>query len=39
MSAWGHDAVRVVATYVIAEQAQPHVAIEPPELSRPELSP
>jgi hypothetical protein len=38
LSAWGHDAVRVVTTYVIAEQAQPHVLIEPPQLSGPELS-
>ena len=38
LSAWGHDAVRVVTTYLIAEQAQPHVVIEPPQLSGPELS-
>jgi hypothetical protein len=28
----------VVTTYLIAEQAQPHVLIEPPQLSGPELS-
>jgi len=38
LSAWGHGAVRVVTTYLIAEQAQPHVLIEPPQLSGPELS-
>lgn len=38
LSAWGHDAVRVITTYLVAEQAQPEVLIEPPELSGPELS-
>jgi hypothetical protein len=46
--AWGHDAVRVVTTYLIAELADPKIEleaqiereaqIEPPELSGPELS-
>jgi len=38
LSAWGHDAVRVVATCLIAEQVQPHVLIEPPQPSGPGLS-
>jgi len=47
-SAWGHDAVRVVTTYLIAElaapeieletQIEPEAEIESPELSGPELS-
>ena len=48
LSAWGHDAVRVVTIYLIAELAAPEIEleaqiereaqIEPPELSGPELS-
>jgi hypothetical protein len=38
LSAWTHDAVQVVTTYLIAEQAQPQLLIEPPQLSGPELS-
>jgi hypothetical protein len=30
LAAWGHDAVRVVTVYLIAEQAQPDMLIEPP---------
>jgi hypothetical protein len=38
LSAWAHDAVRVVSILLIAEQAQPHLEIEPPEISGPEIS-
>ena len=38
LAAWGHDAVRIVTIYLIAEQAQPDMLIEPPELHGPELS-
>lgn len=37
LSAWAHDAVRVVSTYLIAEQVQPHLQIEPPEISGPKI--
>ena len=30
LAAWGHEAVRVVTVYLIAEQAQPDMLIEPP---------
>jgi hypothetical protein len=36
---WTHDAVRVVGTYLIAQQAQPDVEIGPPGLSGPQLGP
>jgi hypothetical protein len=39
LSAWGHDAVRVVTIYLIAEQAEPDALIEPPQLSGPEIEP
>lgn len=48
LTAWGHDAVRVVTIYLIAEQAQPDMLIEPPrleaqiespQLDEPELDP
>lgn len=37
LSAWADDAVRVVSTYLVAEQAQPHLEIQPPEISGPEI--
>ncbi|MBO0802322.1 MAG: hypothetical protein J2P25_04520 [Nocardiopsaceae bacterium] len=35
--AWEHAAAQVVAVYLVAEQAQPGLAIEPPDLEGPEL--
>jgi hypothetical protein len=37
LSAWAQDAVRVVSTYLLADQAQPHLEIQSPEISGPEI--